>query len=66
MTDDEKLLRVMAGATFGPQARLVLPSGRELTSDEANWEISLHPPRAHDCHDAMSDPCPCQWDAEGR
>ncbi len=32
---DDAVLRMLAGASFGPDARLTLPSGTELTGDEA-------------------------------
>lgn len=40
-TNDEKLLRALGGATFGPSASLTLPSGKKLSSDEANWEADV-------------------------
>jgi hypothetical protein len=42
VTDDEKLLRALGGATFGPDASLTLPSGRRIDSDEAQAFTSLY------------------------
>ena len=34
--EDDAVLRMLAGAKFGPKASLTLPSGVKLTPDEAN------------------------------
>lgn len=34
--NDDVALRILGGATFGPRARLTLPSGAELGANEAN------------------------------
>ena len=40
--NDELVLRMMAGATFGPNSSLVLPSGRHLSAEEAQALTSFY------------------------
>lgn len=42
--DDAALLRLLAGAHFAPDARLILPSGETLTADEANAFTAAYMP----------------------
>lgn len=41
-SNDDEALRFLAGASFGPNAKLILPSGRELPSDEAQAFTSMY------------------------
>lgn len=43
---DEACLRSLAGASFGPHASLVLPSGRRLSGDEAQALAAFYAPAA--------------------
>ncbi len=45
-SNDEAALRALAGANFGPDAQLILPSGRKLDGDEAQAMTSLYAPPA--------------------
>lgn len=40
-SNDDAALRMFGGATFGPGAKLILPSGEELRGDEANVFVAL-------------------------
>lgn len=42
MSEDEVVLRMLAGANFGPDAGLTLPSGKRLEGDEAQAWTSLY------------------------
>lgn len=46
MTDDEAVLKMLAGASFGPGSKVVLPSGRAIGGDEAQALSSLYAPAA--------------------
>lgn len=46
---DEAVLQMLAGANFGPGARLILPSGKELDPGEAQALTSFY---AEDAEDA--------------
>ena len=37
--DDRQMFKMLRGAQFGPHARLILPTGRELNGEEANAGI---------------------------
>ena len=41
-SDDDALLKMLAGANFGPNTKIVLPSGTEISGDEAQVFTSLH------------------------
>ena len=43
-TADEAVLRMLAGAHFGPRAKLILPSGTALGGDEAQALTSFYAP----------------------
>lgn len=43
---DEACLRLLAGASFGPNASLVLPSGKRLSGDEAQALAAFYAPAA--------------------
>ena len=43
-SNDERLLRKLAGASFDPAAKLILPSGKELNADEAQAFTALYAP----------------------
>lgn len=44
--DDDQILRMLAGAHFGPGAKVILPSGLELGADEMQALTSAYaPPR---------------------
>ncbi len=40
--NDEEILRMLGGATFGPDASLTLPSGKTLAANEAQVMTSLY------------------------
>lgn len=40
--DDDAVLRMLAGANFGPNANVVLPSGERLNGDEAQALTSFY------------------------
>jgi hypothetical protein len=44
--NDEFALQLLAGASFGPNAKVTLPSGRELGADEAQALTSFYAPAA--------------------
>jgi hypothetical protein len=44
VSDDEAALRMLAGASFGPDCEVVLPSGRTLSADEAQALTSYYAP----------------------
>lgn len=46
MTNDEKALHALSGASFGPKAKVVLPSGAVLNGDEAQAFTALYAPSA--------------------
>ena len=46
--DDEMILRMLAGARFGPNASLTLPSGRVLSASEAQVLTSFYAEDAGD------------------
>jgi hypothetical protein len=43
-SNDEAVLRMLGGANFGPDAKLILPSGRTLDGDEAQALTSYYGP----------------------
>lgn len=51
--DDAAALRMLAGAHFGPNANLTLPSGRTLTPDEAQALTSAYAPPASEPNSYM-------------
>ena len=63
-SDDAALLASLAGATFGPNASLTLPSGRRIGPDEANRWVAQGVTEAlawralHDPHPAPPAPKP--------
>lgn len=46
--DDDAVLRMLAGANFGPGAKLVLPSGQRMEGDEAQVLTSAYAPARTD------------------
>ena len=42
--DDEHVMRILSGATFGPNARVTLPSGKVMSSDEMTWNAEADGP----------------------
>lgn len=42
-TDDDAILRMLAGANFAPGARVTLPTGREMSGDELTVATSAFP-----------------------
>lgn len=44
--NDEMALRILAGANFGPDAKVILPSGHELDANEAQALTSFYAPPA--------------------
>lgn len=41
-SNDEAILKMLAGANFGPNASLTLPSGETLNADEAQVMTGLY------------------------
>lgn len=48
-SNDEAVLRMLGGATFGPDASLILPSGQRLDADEAQVFTSLYADNPDEC-----------------
>jgi len=40
--DDDNVLRMLAGANFGPDSSVILPSGQRLDADEAQALTSFY------------------------
>lgn len=64
---DEAVLRMLAGANFGPDATVVLPSGREVGGDEAQALTSFYAPDATGTGvTGGTEQVPYAWERHGR
>jgi hypothetical protein len=62
MDEDEAVLRILGGANFGPDAGLILPSGKRLEGDEAQAWTSLY---ASDQREPVDELDATEFDNEG-